>query len=422
MKTRLIVLSSLVALVLTAWAIPAGAQPSKVHTGPPPATLTFPEDKDFVEIPFEFVREKIFIPVRVNGSEPMSFILDTGAPIAVLKGSDPAGALNLNIVGEAQVGGVGEGDVSSVSLAGNVTFQVGDIEITGGMMAIGVGDNLPDFGWDGVIGRPLFKNLVVDIDFANQIVRFYPPDKFAYSGNGSELPLTLGNGSFPFVTSEVSIDGGTAVPATIVIDTGAGHALSLSVDTHEDLELPEKTVSSVLGWGANGVIHGRTGRITSLKLGDYVLHNVVTGFPDPSGVHALDEGATGHVERHGILGAKVLKRFRVVFDYTNAQVILEPRSGLETPFTFNNSGVMPLPWMAGAESIEVADVIASSPAEKAGIEVGDRITAIDGKPVAEIGVNEIDALLEQASGSKITFTIRRENKEFEKKLVLRELI
>lgn len=420
MKTRLIVLSSLVALTLTMWAIPAGAQPTKMHMGPPAATLTFPEDKDVVEISFEFVREKIFIPVSVNGSEPMSFILDTGAPIAVLKGSDPTGVLDLKITGQAHVGGAGEGDARSVSIAGDVTFQVGGIEITGGMMAIGVGESLPDFGWDGVIGRPLFKNLVVDIDFASQIVRFYPPDKFTYDGNGSELPLTIANGSFPFVTSEISIDGGTAVPATIVIDTGAGHALSLSVDNHDDLELPGKTVSSVLGWGANGVIHGRTGRITSLKLGDYVLHNVVTSFPDPKGVHAL--GGLGQIERHGILGAKVLKRFRVVFDYTNARVILEPNTGLETPFTFNNSGVMPLPWTPGAESIEVADVIASSPAEKSGIEIGDRITAIDGKPVAAIGVDEIQALLEQASGSKITFTILRENKEFEKELVLRELI
>jgi len=420
MKIIRIALISIFALTMAT--LPSSAQHSKMRMGFTPATVTFPENKDVVEIPFEFIRDKIMVPVSVNGSEPMSFILDTGAPIAVLKDSELVSALDLNIVGHAQVGGAGEGATSSVPLAGDVTFQVGSIEITGGTMAIGVGEQLPDFGWDGVIGRPLFKNLVVDLDFANKVLRLYPPEKFAYSGNGSELPLTIEHGSFPYVDTEVSIDGGDAVPATIVIDTGAGHALSLSVGNHNGLDLPKKTVSSILGWGANGVIRGRTGRVTSLKLGDYVLHDVVAGFPDANGMHALAANGLNDRERHGILGAKVLKRFRVIFDYTNERMILEPNARLESPFAFNSTGLMPLPWATGAPSLEVADVIASSPAQTAGIEVGDRITAINGIPVEDIGVDAIDDLFKQAPGSEITLTILRDKKEFETKLVLQELI
>jgi predicted aspartyl protease len=424
MNIRLSILISLVVLALTSLLTASGAQHSEMRTGPSPATVTFPEGKDVVEIPFEFVRDKILIAVRVNGSEPMSFVLDTGAPIAVFMDSELASTLNLNIVGQALVGGVGEGEASTVPIAGDVMFEFGGIEITGGTMAIGVAEGkLPDLGWHGVIGRPVFTNLVADFDFANRILRLYPPEKFTYIGDGTELPLTIAYGSFPYVDTEVSIDGGAAVPATLVIDTGAGHALSLSVENHDDLDLPEKTVAGVLGWGANGAIRGHKGRVTSLKLGDYVLHDVVTGFPDPSGMQMLGaSSASNQVERHGILGAKVLKRFRVIFDYTNTRLILEPNTAFESPFTFNTTGLMPSPWTPGATFIEVADVIASSPAEAAGIEVGDRVTAIDGKPVAGISVDEINELLEQAPGSEITLTIRREAEEFEAKLVLRELI
>jgi predicted metalloprotease with PDZ domain len=140
-------------------------------------------------------------------------------------------------------------------------------------------------------------------------------------------------------------------------------------------------------------------------------------------MHALAaNGPLNEVERHGILGAKVLKRFRVIFDYTNERMILEPNAKLESPFTFNNTGLMPLPWVAGAPSLEVADVIASSPAQAAGIEVGDRITAINGRPVEDIGIDAIDDLFKQAPGSEITLTILREAEEFETKLVLQELI
>ena len=420
MKTRLITSILLVVLTLTSWVMTSSAQ-HKMRMGFSPATLTFPEGKDVVEIPFELVRDKILIPVRVNGSEPMSFVLDTGAPIAVFMDSKLASTLDLNIVGEARVGGVGEGEASTVPIAGDVTFELAGIEITGATMAIGVAEGkLPDLGWFGVIGRPVFDNLVVDFDFSNKILRLYPPDKFTYSGNGSELPLTIAHGSFPYVSTEVSIDGGAAVPATMVIDTGAGHALSLSVENHDDLDRPEKTVASVIGWGANGVIRGHTGRVTSLKLGDYILSDVVTGFPDPSGMHML--AGAGQVERHGLLGAKVLKRFRVIFDYTNTRLILEPNTAFETPFTFNTTGLVPAPWTPGAAFIEVADVIASSPAQRAGIEIGDRVTAINGKPLSGISVDGIDELLEQAPGSKMTLTIRRETEEFERKLVLRELI
>ena len=257
MKTRLITLISLMAIALASWATISNTQHRMVGSS---ATLIFPEGKDVVEIPFELVRDKILIPVRVNGSEPISFVLDTGAPIAVFLDSEWAETLDLNIVGEARVGGVGEGEASTVPIAGDVTFELGDIKITGGMMAVGLGHGkLPHVGWVGVIGGPIFLNTVVDFDFENKILRLHRPETFTYKGNGSELPLTIAHGSFPYIDTEVSIDGEAAVPTTLVIDTGAGLALSLSVENHDDLDMPEKTVDGILGWGANGVLHGHAG-------------------------------------------------------------------------------------------------------------------------------------------------------------------
>jgi len=393
--------------------------------GVAPATLTFPEGKDVVEIPFEFERDKILIPVRVNGSEPISFILDTGAPIAVLIGSEMVNSLEVNIIGEAQIAGAGGDTPVFVPLAGDVTFDISGIQITNGTMAMGVGEGkLAHFGTTGVIGLPVFKNCVVEFDFQTHILRLYRPEVYTYSGRGMVLPLRFSpHGSFPYVATEVSIDGGAPVPASMVIDTGAGLALSLAVDSDDDLHMPGKTVSSITGWGASGVIRGHTGRITSLSLGDYVLENVVTIFPDASDMHAITSSeAPDDITRNGLLGVKVLKRFNVVFDYAKARVILEPNSDFSDPFTYNTTGFVPMPWAPHAESLEVADVIGESPAKLAGIEIGDHITAIDGQPVATISADAIRKLLEQAPGTSVTFTIRRGDEELEKKLVLGELI
>jgi hypothetical protein len=424
MIVRRITLFALALLTAASWAVSSSAQ-HKQRMGVPPATLTFPEGKDVVEIPFEFERDKILIPVRVNGSEPISFILDTGAPIAVLLGSEFLESLDVNIIGEVQIAGAGGDDPVSTPVAGDVTFDISGIQITKGTMAMGVGEGkLAHFGTKGVIGLPVFKNCVVEFDFQKHILRLHRPEAYTYKGRGKELPLRFSNhGSFPYVTAEVSVDGGAPVPASMVIDTGAGLALSLDVDSDDDLRMPDKTVSSIMGWGASGVIRGRAGRITSLSLGDYVLENVIANFPDAGDMHAIKSAdAPDDVVRNGLLGAKVLKRFHVVFDYTNARIILEPNSDFSDPFTFNTTGVVPLPWAHHAESLEVADVINGSPAKLAGIEIGDRITAIDGQPVAAIGVDAIRNALEQEPGTSVTFTIRRGDEELEKKLVRGDLI
>ena len=77
---------------------------------------------------------------------------------------------------------------------------------------------------------------------------------------------------------------------------------------------------------------------------------------------------------------------------------------------------------ARKESIEVAGIIDASPAAKAGFHVGDQITAIDGSPVETMKIDEIRELLEGASGSTLTMTVRRGSEESNKKLVRRELI
>ena len=424
MIARRITLFALAVLAAASWAISSSAQ-HKQHMGVAPATLTFPEGKDVVEIPFEFERNKILIPVRVNGSEPISFILDTGAPIAVLLGSEYLESLDVNIIGEAQIAGAGGDAPVSVPVAGDVTFDINGIQITNGTMAMGVGEGkLAHFGTTGVIGLPVFKNCVVEFDFQKHILRLHRPEAYTYSGRGMELPLKFSrHGSFPYVMTGVSIDGGAPVPASMVIDTGAGLAVSLAVESDDDLHMPDKTVRSIMGWGASGVIRGHTGRITSLSLGDYVLENVIANVPDAGDMHAIASSeAPDDVVRNGLIGVKVLKRFHVVFDYTNARIILEPNSDFSDPFNYNTTGLVPMPWAQHAESLEVADVIGGSPAKLAGIEIGDRITAIDGQPVAAIGVDAVQKVLEQAPGTSVTFTIRRGDETLEKKLVLDELI
>jgi len=86
-----------------------------------------------------------------------------------------------------------------------------------------------------------------------------------------------------------------------------------------------------------------------------------------------------HERAAGNLGAGILTRFRVIFDYAHDCLWLEPRPGTDIlPFERNRSGLL-TDRREGA--LEVLFVAPGSPAEAAGWKTGERITAVDGMPV-----------------------------------------
>src|SRR5213080_1503289 len=97
----------------------------------PLPTLHFPAGKDVVEVPFEVENGWMLIPVSVNGSRPMRYVLDSGAPGTVHLNPAIVESLNLKITGKLLAGGAGGGGAQSeVSVAENVTFNIGGIEFS----------------------------------------------------------------------------------------------------------------------------------------------------------------------------------------------------------------------------------------------------------------------------------------------------
>ncbi len=286
--------------------------------------VRFPGDKNVVEVPFEAEGNHIVIPVSVNGSRPLRFVFDTGAPTAVLNNSAIADSLNLKITGTKQVRGAGGGGASfEVKVAGDVKFIVGGIELSNGNMSI-----LPSplRGHDGVIGSPLFATTVVEIDWEKKVVRFYEPAKYKYSGSGSVLPLTFDQRGVPYTTASVTIEGEKTIPVKLVVDTGGSHYLFLESGSNAEIKPPAGAAKTSLGRGASGEITGYTGRVKNFQIGNYSIKDAPTGFPDASGGTALLGG------RDGNLGGGVLRRFKIIYDYSRKQMIVEPNKFINDPF------------------------------------------------------------------------------------------
>jgi len=118
------------------------------------------------------------------------------------------------------------------------------------------------------------------------------------------------------------------------------------------------------------------------------------------------------------IGAGVLRHFTVTFDQKTDRVTFfrDSREPIEMP-PKRSAGVSfsktPAYW-------RVAGVVAGSAAERAGIQLGDLVTRINGEPVARWDLSRYDQLV--TSAAEIAFTLLNGTVETEKRVAVFELV
>ncbi len=375
----------------------------------------FPVGSSVVEVPFRLEANKILVDVKVNGSKPLPFVLDTGAPTSVLLKPDTVAAESLEIIGQAHVGGAGgEGDFQIAQLAGGVRLEVGDLRIEDARMVI-----MPDQGekhigtspWAGIFGAQLFASAAVEIDWVGERLRLYEPSTFEASPEAVAVPLEI-HGGHVYAAAEVTVDGRSKQVA-LVVDTGASHALAL--DPAKVAAPARRLRNAVLGRGLNGVLTGDISRVDRLRIGGLSFDNVVTSFPDTAPT-VLTVGADGN------LGTEVLRRSVVTFDYERNRMLLEPGEAAAEPFVFSTSGLRIEPWLSDDGSVGVDEVYADSPAARAGLSTGDRVVAVNSQPISELGIDATKDLLQQPPGTRVALQVRRASELREVELVLKPIL
>jgi len=320
-------------------------------------------------IPIDYFRQqRIFLPATLNGYETQ-VILDSGAEMTVVD-AGLARAAGLESVGSVQARGTG--GTQEASFASGVDLIVGDLELHDLTVAIvdlsalapRLGRALPI-----ILGKEVFNETVVDIDYPNRRIAFHDPDQWSYEGVGARARLLEAEGGR---TVSIAVEGGA--PITVAFDIGQGAALTLFENYIDAAGLVDgRPMSDHLGGGVGGARVSPLGRVASLTFGGVTFHDVPTTF-------AIDaEGAFDTTREAGNLGTDIFNRFHMIVNYSADELILESDAAmLDTPFDTNTAGVQ------GAvtdEGLSISHVMASSPAFAAGLTDADVITAINGAAV-----------------------------------------
>jgi hypothetical protein len=378
----------------------------------PAANLKFPDNKNVVEIPFTRYRKWIIINVSVNGTKERPFILDTGAPIAVLADAGLKDELKLNIAGNVNVGGVDPSQPKQVPLATSVKFKIGDIVIEDGLMAVGAATEVID-GVDGIIGKYLFDDVVVMLDWKNNKLVLTRPDKFQYTGSGQILSIHLLPSGH--IYTEINVEkNGKKVSVKSDVDLGNRSNFYIDNEKGSPLVAGEKVIPNIIvSWGANGPTYGDITR-TNIMLGTFRMSNVITSISKVNKA-LMQDGLEANI------GLSILERFTPIFDYKHNKLILEKNEKFLSAFTFNRSGIILNPKKMN-DNFLIAGIIPSSPAKEKGLATGDKIISINGKKVTAITTATIDDLINGKTGNLLNLVLLRNGKEVYALLKLREII
>ena len=363
-------------------------------------------------MPFTLINNHVYGQATIDGKGPYRFIFDTGGVNLVTP--TLAKALGLATKGQFAGSGAGEGTME-VGFTKLAELKIADATIrdqTFYVLPLDAMSKVEGVEEQGMIGYETFRRFVTRFDYGAHTVTLIDPKRFDPKDAGTPI-------HFDFADHNPEIAGSfEGIPGKFRIDTGARDDLTLNKPfvARNDLRAKHPKGADVVdGWGIGGPSRGYVTRAAELRLGPVVVHDVVASFA------TQDKGAFAGDDYQANIGAGVLKRFVVTFDYEHQIVYLKPLPGtVEDIGTYDRAGM----WFnAAPDGLEVVDVTKNSPAEVAGIKAGDHIVAIDGKPAGDTPVYELRRRLRNATpGTVIRFTIVRAGAESTVGVTLRDLV
>ncbi|MEM9077946.1 MAG: aspartyl protease family protein [Bacteroidota bacterium] len=416
-----------------------------------------PPDQKFQKIRFELVNNLMLIPLEINGSQ-LTFVLDSGVSKPILFNLAEQDSVQINNVSEVTIKGLGDGEpIKALSSIGNA-FKLGKAKNYNQDMYV-VLDKEINFSTSlgvpvhGIMGYDLFRDFIVEVNYSAKNIKLHNPNMYEekLDKKSQTLPLSV-EARKAYIKATVLTEDESNVPVKLLVDTGSSDALWLFHQPEKGLEIPQKHYEDYLGRGLSGDIFGKRSKVNGIRIGDFELKDAKAAFPYRESIGFLENFG----DRSGSLGGEILRRFNLVFDYSQGTVKLKKNGNFKAPFQYNMAGIElqhnGLRYIAeriangngvvrkqGSDygnvqillenktrlslvpEIVVSSIRAGSPAEEAGLKEGDVILAVNGKKVHRYKLQEILKMLNEKEGKRIRVLIERYNRDLLFSFVLKKV-
>jgi hypothetical protein len=392
------------------------AKPQTGVESVPPVTRA---PREAVRIPFKLENRTIFIQVRAGDSRAYWFVLDTGDKYAAIDLAI-ARSLHLNLGDQVDVGGGGKKAVMGNMLSDSPFSLVGLKDFSQPLfLALPLDDLAKASGHEfaGILGTDFISEFVVEIDYLSKTITPHDKTTYQYRGKGQSFPVTFNAAGWPEIQAQLFDGTRPVIDGKFVLDIGSGGALILNrpfVETEHFIGPDRHAIPWLEGQGLGGGIDASVGRITGLKIGQFLVKNPVTVFSRAA------NGPFASTDSQGNIGAAILEKFKIILDYRNNRVILEPNARFHEPINYNRSGLFLESMGEDYKTFKIKAVADNSPASEAGLRIGDTLIAIDGRQVSELSLSELRFKLQRAK--KCVLLVERDGAQLRISLELRDLI
>jgi hypothetical protein len=361
-------------------------------------------------IPFRLLNNHVYATVNVDG-KPFTFLFDTGGQNLITP--QTAKALGLKAEGNFQGGGAGENHVD-FGLTKVEDFRIGQAflhDIVFPVVSLDALDDAEGAQVDGLVGFETYRRFVTRFDYGAGTVTFIDPKAFKSADAGVAIPFKVDGTNVLIPMKYNGQEGG------FILDTGSRGPVTLSTAFAKAHGADPDRVAGVramTGWGFGGASRGVVTR-GRIEIGSFILDRAVVWVSTDKGGTYADAAIAGNV------GGAILKRFVVTLDYDHSTLYLKPIGRRVADLdTSDRAGV----WLnRSADGYRVLDVVAGSPADQAGLKVGDEVTAIDGQPAKTLSLDVVRLKLRTLPpGTVVTFTVRRDGQTKRLEVTLRDLV
>ena len=411
-------------------------------------------DKKQQSLSFKLINNLIVIPIEINGKK-LSFILDSGVTKTILFNISQNDSIGLKNIEKVVLQGLGKGRPVEALLSKNNKISIKNIENNNEPIYVVLKDGFDLSGKmgitiNGIIGYNLLKNFIVKINYSRERIEFINPklNQIKKCNKCEVFPIEFYRKK-PYIDVGVQLDtiGSKMTNVKLLVDSGGSDVAWLFEDSKENIKTPNLFFNDILGEGLSGVIYGNRSRIPKIKLKSFEIEKPTVSFLDS----VSTKNARNFKKRNGSLGAGLLRKFIVWFDYPNKRLILRKNGSFKKGFHYDMSGLEIV--YNGKElvreqeiksyvdnnnnvsqknsinyitsfsykfkpSFRIKGILKGSPAAEAGLLKNDIITRINNTSTYDLTLEKIIFKLQEKNGKKIKMTIKRngEKMKFEFRL------
>ncbi len=280
------------------------------------------QSKPIESIPFKIEVNHIFIYVKVNETDSLKFLFDTGADGSVIN-LESLNKLTLNIDGKTT--NIGSNGTNEVEKSTNNEMIIGTIHKKEIIFTI-IPYETDEF--DGVFGIDLMIGHIIEIDYHNQVINFYAENDKDISYEGY-TKLKMYNSVYPTCIKSSMLIRGKKYEGLFGLDTGASDALTLASPYAKKNDFINKMtkIGSDQFQGSDGsIIELSIVLCPEVEFAEKHFYRV------PTALSTSTEGIDASDKLAGFYGNAFLKKFNMIIDYNNKLIYFRINKNLYTEF------------------------------------------------------------------------------------------